>query len=213
MQHRKLVGSAIGAHVPECFADRMRRIANKNLKEASMDVTEKNPDSAHWYCLQVGKGRESAVENDLREANVDVFLPRQKELIVRHGRKIEVETPYFPGYILVRFVPSAAAFSGLRRQRHVLDIIGGSDGRYHAIRDEVINVFKRMGEDGAPRVATDKTFSEGDRADIVLGPFLGFECLVLAVKWCRQAKARVMISLDGRSFEIESMPLAFLKKL
>lgn len=213
MQHRKLVGTMIAVPVRECFADRMRRIAARNLKEASMDVIEKHPDSAHWYCLHVSKGREPSVENGLREANVEVFVPREKEVLVRHGRKIDVEVPFFPGYLLVRCVPSPAAFHGLRRQRHVLDIIGGTDGRYHVIRDEAINAFKNMTLTGIPRVATDKTFKDGDEADIVYGPFVGFCCLVLSVKWSRQAKARVLINLPGRQFEIDSMPLAFLKKL
>lgn len=213
MQHRMMVGTMIAMPVKECFADRMRRIAARNLREASMDVIEKHPDSARWYCLHVAKGRETAVENDLRAANVEVFVPREREILVRHGRKIEVDTPFFPGYLLVRCVPSAAAFAGLRRQRHVLDIIGGSDGRYHVIRDEAINAFKNITLAGIPRTATDKTFKEGDEADIVGGPFVGFYCLILAVKWSRQAKARVLISLPGRQFEIDSMPLAFLKKL
>lgn len=178
-----------------------------------MNVTENSPDSANWYCLHVAKGRELAVENELREANVESLVPRETVVLVRHRRKVEVQIPFFPGYVFVRCVPSPAAFNGLRRQAHVLDIIGGSEGHYHVIHNEAINAFRDVAVYGIPRVATDKTFKEGDEADIIEGPFIGFSCLILAVKWSRQARARVMISLAGRSFEIESMPLAFLKKL
>ena len=213
MQHDKMTGTPIALPVRERFEDRMRRIAAKNLREASMNVTEQHPDSARWYCLQVMRGQEFAVEKELQAANVEVFMPREKTMQMRHGRRIECEIPFFPGYLLVRFVPSAHAFQGLRRQRDVVGIIGGSDGGYHVIRDEVVKAFKRIGEVGMPRMATDKSFKDGDKADIVDGPFVGFLCLVVAVKWSRQARARVVIDLQGRSFEIDSMPLAFLKKL
>lgn len=211
-QHKTLTGSPIGT-VRESFYDRMRRVAALNLRAASMSLTERMPDSARWFCLQVDKGREFAVEKDLHDANVEVFLPRETQLHVRRGRGIEVIASLFPGYLMVRFVPSAAAFSGIQRQRNVVGLVGDKYGWYHIVPDEVVSVFKRMGEEPIPRVATDKSFKQGDRADIVDGPFVGFECLIVSVKWCRQAKASVVIDLPGRSFEIDSMPLAFLKKL
>lgn len=213
MQHNRMTGLPIASGAKERFEDRMRRIAARNLKEASMTVTERNPDSARWYCLQVKKGREIAVENELQEAGVEVFAPRERVMEVRHGRKIDCDRMFFPGYLLVRCVPSPAAFHGLKRQNNVLDIIGGNDGTYYVVRDEVVNAFKNMNGVDAPRIATDKTWKDGDKADIVLGPFTGFLCIVLSVKWCRQARARVVIDLHGRSFEIDSMPLAFLKKV
>ncbi|MDX0258948.1 antitermination protein NusG [Sinorhizobium meliloti] len=213
MQRRTLTGSPIALQSRDRFEDRMRRITERSLRAASMKVTEMNPESARWYCLLVKKGREFDVENSLREANVEAFMPRERVVKVRHGRKIEGDIPYFPSYMLVRCIPSAEAFHGLRRHRNVIDIVGGASG-YHALKDENIAVFKRIC-DGAevPRIATDKTFKEGDRADIVLGPFAGFVCIVTAVKWCRQAKASVRIDVQGRPFDIDSMPLAFLKKL
>lgn len=213
MQHDRMTGTPVATGGRDRFEDRMRRIAAKNLKEASMTITENHPELARWYCLQVMKGHEFSVENELQAANVEVFMPREKTMQVRHGRRIECELPFFPGYLLVRFVPSAHAFQGMRRQRNVVGIIGGGDGRYHVIRDEVVKAFKRIGEMGMPRMATDKSFKDGDKADIVDGPFSGFLCVVVAVKWSRQARARVVIDMQGRSFEIDSMPLAFLKKL
>ncbi|RVQ02005.1 transcription termination/antitermination protein NusG [Sinorhizobium meliloti] len=209
MQRRTLTGSPIALQSGDRFEDRMRRITERNLRAASMKVTEMNPDLARWYCLLVKKGREFDVENSLRDANVEAFMPRERVVKVRHGRKFESDIPYFPNYLLVRCVPSSEAFHGLRRHRNVLDIVGGASG-YHIVRDENVAMFKRICE--APRVATDKTFKEGDRADIVLGPFAGFTCIVTAVKWCRQAKAKVRIDVHGRPFDIDSMPLAFLKK-
>ncbi|WP_234907084.1 transcription termination/antitermination protein NusG [Rhizobium rhizogenes] len=201
------------AYARQQRVERIARITQSQLRAASSRIVESKPKDARWYCLHVEKGREFAVENVLLGASVEAFMPRERFVQVRRGEKFEGEIPYFPSYMLVRCVPSPEAFVGLMRQKHVLSIVGGSSG-YHIIRDEDVEVFKRLTvKSETPRVATDKTMTEGDRADIVLGPFSGFMCVVLDVKWCRQARARVLIEVGGRQFEIDSMPLAFLKKL
>jgi len=213
MQHKGMVGMPIAVGSGDRFRDRMRRITAKSLKAASMKVTEMNSENARWYCLHVKRGKEIDVENALREANVEAFMPREKVVFVRHGRKVESEIPRLPSYVLVRLVPSAEAFLGLRYQKDVIEFVGGPSG-YHVIKDADVYVFKSLSEGvEVPRVATDKTIGQGSEADIVLGPFAGFKCVVTAVKWSRTAKANVRIDVQGRPFDIESMPLAFLKKL
>jgi transcriptional antiterminator NusG len=160
----------------------------------------------------VETGREFTVENSLQEANVDAFMPSEKVVSVFKGKKIEGSRPILPGYILVRFVPSAEAFHGLKNVKHVVDIVGGNDG-YHVVRSEDVERLKALSGSGeVPRIATDKTMKDGDIAEITFGPFVGFSCTIVAVKWSREARARVLIDVGGRPFEIDSMPLAFLKK-
>lgn len=169
---------------------------------------------ARWYCLQIKKDCESSVENALRASRIEAFMPRELVVEVRRGRKVERVIPCFPGYMLVRIVPSAAAFLGLKSHENVVDIVGGNTGSYHVIRDADVDVFRRFyQQEETPRIAVDKTMKDGDRADIVMGPFAGFMCVVTSVKWCRQAKASVRIDVQGRAFDLASIPLAFLKKL
>lgn len=194
-------------------ADRIARIAADRLRAASKEKCERKPKMANWYCLRVESGREFIVEKFLQDANVEAYMPSEKIVRIHKGTKIEGSRPFFPSYMLVRFVPSGEAFHGLKNVKHVIDIVGGPNG-YHIVRDEDVERLKALrSEADLPRVATDKTMTDGDRADITFGPFVGFTCTVLAVKWCRQARARVLIDVSGKPFEIESMPLAFLKKL
>ncbi|SDA39257.1 transcription termination/antitermination NusG family protein [Sinorhizobium sp. NFACC03] len=182
-----------------------------------MKVTEMNPENARWYCLHVVRGKEFDVENALTAANVEVFVPREKIVSIRRGKKIETEIPRLASYLLVRVVGSAEAFLALRHQKNVINIVG-CDAYYHVVSDNDVAVFKAL-SDGlqAPRVATDKSIGQGTLADIVFGPFAGFRCVVTAVRWSREARASVRINVgqEGHStpFDIESMPLAFLKKL
>ncbi|OWZ95123.1 antitermination protein NusG [Sinorhizobium sp. LM21] len=209
MQHRGVKGQPIATQARDGFRDRIQRIAARNLKAASMKVTEMNPEKARWYCLHILRGKEFDVENALTAARVEVLVPREKIVSMRAGKKIETEVPRLASYLLVRLVPSAEAFSALRNQKHVLDFVGGTAG-YHVIKESDVAVFKSK---NPLRVATDKTIGQGTKADIVLGPFAGFRCIVTAVKWCREAKASVRIDVQGKAFDIDSMPLAYLKKV
>ncbi|MDI7924579.1 transcription termination/antitermination protein NusG [Ferirhizobium litorale] len=193
-------------------ADRIARIAAEKLRAASITMIERKPKMAKWYCLRVESGKEFDVEKSLQDASVEVFVPSEKAVFVRKGEKVQSVRPFFASYLLVRCVPSGEAFQGLRDVKHVFGFVGGNDG-YHVVRDEDVDVFKALKGGDIPRMATDKSMAEGDRAEITFGPFNGFTCVVLAVKWCREARARVQIDASGNAFEIESMPLAFLKKL
>lgn len=193
-------------------ANRIARIAADRLRAASKEKCEREPKMANWYCLRVESGREFIVEKFLQDANVEAFVPVESFVRVQKGKGIEGTRPLFPSYVLVRCVSSGQAFHGLRNVNHVIDIVGGKDG-CHVVRDQHVEAFKALSVTGdIPRVATDKSIKDGDIAEITFGPFAGFTCVIVAVKWCRQARAKVVIDVMGKSFEIESMPLAFLKK-
>ncbi|KQS87368.1 antitermination protein NusG [Rhizobium sp. Leaf383] len=201
------------AYAGQARIERYARIAATQLREASRTASESTGRRAQWFCLHVEKGHEATVEGVLDGADVEVFLPKEKIFRVVRGKKISGEYPIIAGYILVRIAPSAAAFQSLKRQKHVIDIVGGPYG-YHVVIDQDVAKLQALTQaPAAVRMATDKTFRQGDKAEIIIGPFAGFLCVVTAVKWCREARAKVMIDLLGKVFEIESMPLAFLQKL
>lgn len=187
------------------------RITEANLQAASSDRYGEEPDEAKWYCLQVMTGRESSVEKTLADSKIEMISPRERVVFIKKGRKVEGDRLFFPGYVMVRCKPSAEAFHGLRNIRNVIDIVG-NNGRYHVWPDAEASVFKDMAKIETPRVKTDKSFTDGDSALITFGPFKDFEGLVVCVKYGREARARLVIAVFGRQFEID-MPIAFLKKL
>jgi transcriptional antiterminator NusG len=200
----------------EKFARDMREMGEEeaNRYAACIDRVYEKLSEARWYCLQIKKDCETSVENALRLSRIEAFMPRELLVEVRRGRRVERSIPYFPGYMLVRIVPSAAAFHALKSHEDVVDIVGGHTGSYHVVRDADVDVFRRFCEQTeAPRIEVDKTIKDGDRADIIDGPFAGFMCIITSVKWCRQAKASVRIDVQGKAFDLASIPLAFLKKV
>ena len=191
---------------------RVMRLAKAQLGEASASVVARSPKSARWFCLQVLPNHDFRVEALLKHADVNVLLPRERWSVVRRGRKIESERPVIPGYIPVRFVPSPAAFNGLKSLRGVFDFVKGADG-YHVIRDKDILPFRMLLPADLDSAEIDRTIGERSRCEITMGPFFGWECVVTAVRWCRDARASVAINMHGRVFEIDSIPVAFLRKL
>lgn len=183
------------------------------LRAASKDICELKPGEARWFCLQVKSHREFAVEKLLTAANVEAFLPVEKWTSVRRGQKFECERPFFPGYVMVRCVPRPDAFHALFQQKNVIDIVGSNSTFWQITEREVAELKSLFTKVDVSRMAVDKTFRDRDRAMIDLGPFKGLECMVIAVQWCREAWARVVIDVMGREFEIARIPLAFLKKL
>ena len=191
---------------------RAARLARAQLLAASSKVTNRSPERARWFCLHVHAGREFAVEAVLNDADVENCMPRETDIVVKRGQKIEVQRPFLPGYVLVRFVPSPAAFSGLLRRKGVFDFVRSSDG-YRTVSDREVSIFKGIAAGDPSDLPVDKTIKQGDRAKITMGPFGGFDCVVLAVKHTRKPYARLLVDMFGTKTEISRLHLAFLKKL
>ncbi|HEX5934231.1 MAG TPA: transcription termination/antitermination NusG family protein [Pseudorhizobium sp.] len=191
---------------------RVLRLARAQLQRASAEIVELRPRDARWFCLQVMSGFDFVVEKLFADCGVEVLAPRDKVTLVRRGKKIERERAYFGGYVLARFVPSPEAFDGIRKQKGIFGIVAGANG-YLVVRDEEVRRFQRLAPGAVSRMPTDKSIVEGSEAVIAYGPFAEMKCVVMAVKWSREARVRVRIVYDGNPFEIADMPLAFLRKL
>lgn len=191
---------------------RAMRLARARLGAASAAAVKRQPHLARWFCLQLEPGMDFRVEKALLDAGVELLAPREKETAVRRGKAVEWEKPLLPGYMLVRFVPSPAAYDGLKRQKGVFDFVRRGEF-YLTVEERDILPFKMLLPADIPRMKTDKSFADGDRAEITVGPFVGYTCLVKSVRWARTARASIVIVLGGKTFEIESIPVAFLKKL
>lgn len=192
---------------------RALRLAKNQLADAMASLVQATPKAARWYCMAVRGGHELAVEKNLLDAGVEVFVARERWSKVKKGVKIEGERAMLPGYMLVRIVPSAGAFHGLKQQDGVSDFVGGALG-YYVVRDADVAVLKAISDSGdVCRMPVDRSIGQGQRARIHKGAFAGHECVVVQVTAARVPTARVWLGAFGQhSFDV-TMPLAFLEKL
>ncbi|MBB4146037.1 transcription termination/antitermination protein NusG [Rhizobium rhizoryzae] len=188
---------------------RQERMMRSMLAPASLDLVNRSPERARWFCLVVRDGSEIAVGKRLMEGGVDTLVPTETvERRTAKGVKYEVELAFFVGYVFARFIPSNDAFERLRKVKSVFDFLRFGE-RYHEVRDSDLGFY--LGD--IHRLPKDKTIGEKDKVQIIYGPFSGVKAVVLQVLKLksRDPVCRVWSELYQR--EIKNVPLAFLQRL
>ncbi len=192
---------------------RRQRLASQRLADAVMSLFADRPKDARWYCLAVESAKELVLEESLKRANVELYVPRERFQAVKKGVKIEGERSVLSGYMLVRILPSARAFAGLKKQSGVIDFVGNEAG-YHVVHDGDVAKLKALYEtNDISRMPVDRSIGQGTKADITHGPFAGKRCVVVQVTASREPKAKVWIDGFGDRVGVVTLALAFLKKV
>lgn len=191
---------------------RILRLARAQLRFAAKPEDGEQPKSARWYCLQVSGGFDFAVEKLLRDCGVEVLAPCESVVKVKNGKKVDTLRAFFPGYLLVRLVPLAEAFEGLRRQKKVIGFVRGENG-YHVVRDKEVNIFRPIEPVNVAELAVDRSIGQGTKCRINQGSLAGFECIVLAVRYKREARGKLQVNVSGNFVKVDDFPIAFLEKL
>lgn len=192
---------------------RRHRLASQRLAHAAMSMFADRPEAARWYCLAVECAKELVLEESLKRANVQIYVPRERCQVVKKGVKIDVERSILSGYMLVRVLPSALAFVGLKKQRGVIDFVG-NDAGYHVVQDCDVDKLKALYEtNDISRMPVDRSIGQGTKATIIHGPFIEKDCVVVQVSSGRDPKAKVWIRDFGDRVGVVTLPLAFLKKV
>lgn len=213
MQHRRngISGDPIVirayANFKQDKAINERRIKISEIAMAGKRITEENPKLAAWFLLQVTGGREATVDKLLGDEDVEGLVLREEEqILVRRGRKWTVPgRPWLPGFVLVRCVPSAAAFRGLLGVAHVTGVVGGWEKPYR-VPNESINQFNAMmqlKEEERERLRLEQEAKNAgikvrDKVRIRLGPLAGFVATVLSIGKGKAKRCKVRYKCNGR---------------
>ena len=188
--------------------DRVRAncaMVKRQVAAASLD------DGRDWYAIRVRVNCEMAVDNAMRDAGIGTWLPlRLVEGLVRRGRKLPpTSKPVLWGLLFVHVPMSADAWHGLMSFKHVLSVLGDSDGP-KPVLEKQFNSFRTMVTLGVygdkPK---DWAVGVGDIVGIGAGAAMGMNATVLAIKGKRQD--RIIVRLFGGQRPIE-VPLAHLVK-
>lgn len=221
MQHRNIAGDLINIReFAEFKQEKQRRdmaIRISHLGMASKRIVADYPHLAGWYCLRVKDRHEAAVEKALQDEGVIALVVKQpEEIVVRRGRQWTVpERPWMPGYVLVRVVPSAAAFDGLRKVKGVLSVVG-NDIQAYKIPDEVIEKFQafvlQVVAQRQERKAKQGEFLKGEIVRVIDGPFASFEGVVIDDVTKGADRIKCEVSIFGRSTPLDLL-LASVEKV
>lgn len=176
---------------------------------ASRRLTHDYPELAKWFCLEVKNRQEFAVESLLDRHDIEACVPRRKgeKLAHRHGGSREPLLPVIPGYILVKCVPSPAAFRGLRcidPNKNVTGIIGSGE-RPYAIPAKYIEPFIELALEGKYDWRPEEHgYDLGMQVRVTVGPFASFPAIVTSIDLTtKEGRINVEVSIFGRSTPVE----------
>lgn len=172
------------------------------------EVSEKK-----FYILRAVSGKENKVKEDLdREIRLtelgryvsQVFVPTEKVVSQRNGKKIVKERPSLPGYIIVEATLVGDVAFRLRSTPNVIGFLGGSRGAdpEPMKRSEVERLMSRADEIALGEGEYEIDFYVGDVVKVVDDAFAGCEAVVEEVNTDKR-KLKVMVKMFGRKIPLE----------
>lgn len=144
-------------------------------------MAEFDPTARRWYIAYVQSCKERKVAESLGRLGFECYLPVQKELRQWSDRKKLVDRLVLPRLIFVRCMEHERI--GIRQDVPYLVGFMAVKGPYTAavVRDEEMDVFRRMVEGGRPVSVSAVPLQPGDKVRVVDGPLRGMACELVEV--------------------------------
>lgn len=145
-------------------------------------------DTSHWYALQTRANHEKRLAEQLIRRSVEHFLPLYESMRRWKDRRVKLQLPLFPGYILVRI--------DARDRLRVLQTPGAarlvsSNGAPVPLPDSEIEALRRK-LNGEVVVEPHPYLRIGRRVRVRNGTLAGFEGILIRKK----QKYRLVLSID-----------------
>ena len=166
-------------------------------------------DSARqWYAIHTYSGYEEKVADsikqraqtiDMADKIFDSMVPKEKQILIKNGKRKIVDAKIFQGYVLVEMKLTDETWYIVRNTPGVTGFVGSGTSPTPVSDAEMNKIKKRMGVED-PKHQID--FSEGEVVNIIDGPFKGFEGAVSEIDTAK-GKLKVMVSMFGRDTPVE----------
>lgn len=181
------------------------------------EVAEQMHDErGQWFVVHTLSGHENKVRDTiLRQLRLsdrvpvyDAFIPTEKVVEVRRGKKSTTTRKFFPGYILVRMdlydeqgAVDEQAWYFVRNVQGVLGFLGGANKPMPLSAAEVADIM-RPATGGESDIKPKITFNIGEVVRIKDGAFENFEGAIQEID-AERGKLKLMVSIFGRSTPVE----------
>ena len=140
----------------------------------AVGVAERMPsdagETASWYAVHTQPRREQVAETHLRALGATTFCPRYRQRVILHGYRREVVRPLFPGYLFASFDVSRD-FRAVHYATGVRGVVAFG-GEPAVVPPELLTGIETRMENGYV-VLPPRSFSVGERVEIIDGPFQG----------------------------------------
>ncbi|MEI8032707.1 MAG: transcription termination/antitermination protein NusG [Chlorobiaceae bacterium] len=165
---------------------------------------------ARWYALRIYSGHERKVKEgieaevarcNLAEKILQVYVPYERFVEVKNGKKRSLTKNAFPGYVLIEAVLDKQTRNLILDIPSVMGFLGVDDNPIPLRPDEVEKILEPESS-VEHRSVVESPFKVGDSVKVIDGPFSSLTGVVNDVSTDRM-KVKVMISFFGRSTPTE----------
>jgi transcriptional antiterminator NusG len=177
----------------------------------------------YWYVVHSYAGYENKVKTnletriqslDMEDYIYQVEVPTREEVVVKNGKRQQVNDKVFPGYILVRMDLTPESYSCVRNTPGVTGFVGATDraDRPSPLSlDEVLKWLapavkeeeKAAGGGGAVKQEIKVVdFEVGDSVTVTDGAFASLPATISEIN-ADQQKLKVLVSIFGRETPVE----------
>jgi transcription termination/antitermination protein NusG len=177
-----------------------------------------------WYVVHSYAGYENKVKTnlesriqslDMEEYIFQVEVPTREEVEVKNGKRQQVQSKVFPGYILVRMDLIPESYSCVRNTPGVTGFVGATDRADQpspltlnevvkwlapAVKEEEKAGGAAGGAAGKPEIKVD--FEVGDSVTVTDGAFASLPATISEIN-IDQQKLKVLVSIFGRETPVE----------
>ena len=179
-------------------------------------VEQERDERGQWFVVHTLSGHENKVRDTiLRQLRLsdrvpvyDAFIPTEKVVEVRRGKKSTSTRKFFPGYILVRMDLYDAqggvdekAWYFVRNIQGVMGFLGAANKPTPLSPSEVADIM-RPATGGESDIKPKITFNIGEVVRIKDGAFENFEGAIQEID-TERGKLKLMVSIFGRSTPVE----------
>jgi transcriptional antiterminator NusG len=194
------------------IAERRARLTRRS--QALLAAAGEDCDGRHWYVLRVAHHAEKAVDNLLKEAGIERWLPISEVVTVRRSgrgnRPCDVRAVLaWPGYIFVKVVNLPQTWAALAKVDGVFSVIGTAERPAPVSDMEVLKLKAWLEEDEeAIEILTD-ALEVGEAVTVDDGPFASFPGTV--VEWSDNGRVKIEVLIFGREVLVD-LDLAQISK-
>jgi transcriptional antiterminator NusG len=167
-----------------------------------------------WYVVHSYAGYENKVKTNLlsRISSLDmedyiyqIEVPTQEITEVKNGKRQQVQSKVFPGYILVRMELTPESWSAVRNTPGVTGFVGATsrmDQPSPLGTEEVVKILLPTVEREAKPKITVVDFEVGDSVTVTEGAFATLPATIAEINPESQ-KLKVLVSIFGRETPVE----------
>ena len=149
----------------------------------------KENNNRFWYALYTRPRFEKKVDKELRDVDIETFLPLKTVIKFWSDRQKLIQEPLFPSYVFV-YVNLKERFRAFQ-PRGVVRMVS-FNGEPTCIPEDQINAVRRLLESGYTPVVH-PYLTEGDMVEIVSGPLMGLKGFIIE----HRGDNHFIVSIDG----------------